>query len=90
MMTSEHSQEAPGHNKTIVVTINTRDVEVNEKHLSYEGVAKLAYPNDAQDGSIIYTVSYSSEHGHDGKLVAGDKVNVKEGMVFVVVKSGRS
>lgn len=89
-MTSEHSQEAPGHNKTFEIVINTREVTINEDHLSYEQVTKLAHPTDPQDGSIIYTVSYTSEHGHDGKLVAGEKVKLQKGMVFVVVKSGRS
>lgn len=89
-MTSEHSQEAPGHNKTFEIVVNTRKVAVTDNHLSYEQVTKIAYSGDPQDGSIIYTVSYTSEHGHDGKLVAGEKVKLQEGMVFVVVKSGRS
>lgn len=90
-MASEHSEEAPGHNKSYAIVVNTRNVTVNEDHLSYEQVAKIAYPSDPQDGSIIYTVSYTSEHGPDGRLVAGQDVKLKkEGMVFVVVKSGRS
>lgn len=89
-MTSEQSQEAPGHNKVFDIVVNTRKVDVTDRHLSYEQVSNIAYPADPQDGSIIYTVSYTSEHGHDGKLVAGEKVKLQEGMVFVVVKSSRS
>jgi len=89
-MTSEQAQQAPGHNKTFEIVVNTRKVEVTESRLSYEQVSKIAYPSDPQDGSIIYSVSYSNEHGHDGQLVAGQDVKIKDGMVFVVVKSGRS
>lgn len=89
-MANEHSQDAPGQNKTVTIVVNLNEFEVTGKEISYREVAKLAYPSDADSAEIIYTISYTNPKGPDGELHEGKSVKLHEGMVFVVGKSNRS
>jgi hypothetical protein len=89
-MSNARSDLAPGHNRPFTIYVNTREMVVSDHRLSYEQVVKLAFPDDAADPNRRYTVAYANQHGHDGTLVAGQDVEVKEGMVFNVVRSNRS
>lgn len=89
-MPSAQSAQAPGQNKSFTIYVNTREMVVTDHRLTYEQVVKLAFPEDTPDPNRRYTVAYANQHGHDGTLVAGQDVEVKEGMVFNVVRSNRS
>ena len=79
-----------GHKKTYEIIVNGRQRHVNEHELSYEEVVKLAFSDDQPDANILYTIAYANPHGKDGTLTAGEKVKIKEGMVFNVTKTNRS
>ena len=79
-----------GHKKTFEVIVNGRPRHVTEPELSYEDVVKLAFRDDQADANILYTIAYANPHGKDGTLTAGEKVKIKEGMVFNVTKTNRS
>ena len=89
-MSEAQNEMAPGHNKTYSIKINTREVTVTEHRLSFEEVVKLAFPNDPPDPLRIYTVTYATREGHDRSLVAGESVEIKNGMAFNVTKTNRS
>lgn len=89
-MTNSHSEQTPGHNKSIDIVINGRHREVPGPKVSYEELVKLAFPDDQPNPDLVYTVAYVNPHGHDGTLVAGQDVHVKEGMCFNVTKTNRS
>ncbi len=80
----------PSHEVTLI--INTRPRVWAEKKITYEEVVSLAFPDDAPDSNITYTVRYSRGHdGHgSGTLTATKDVTVKEGMVFDVTRTIRS
>ncbi|MDX9786851.1 MAG: multiubiquitin domain-containing protein [Desulfobacterales bacterium] len=89
-MSNNHSDNAPGQNKTTTIIVNGRQREVTGKTISYSQVVQLAFPNDQADANIDYTVAYANPHGKDGTLVNGQEVHVKEGMIFNVTKTNRS
>ena len=89
-MSKEHSEHAPGQNKTTTIIVNGRQREVVGKNVSYSQIVQLAFPNDQPDTNIEYTVAYANPHGKDGTLVNGQEVHVKEGMIFNVTKTNRS
>ncbi|PKN17703.1 MAG: hypothetical protein CVU71_14835 [Deltaproteobacteria bacterium HGW-Deltaproteobacteria-6] len=90
LMTSNHSEQSPGHNKTTMIIINGRQREVTGKEITYSQVVQMAFPDDQNSETIEYTVAYANPHGQDGTLVNGQTVHIKEGMVFNVTKTNRS
>jgi len=47
------------HKKTYEIIVNGRPRNVTGHELSYEEVVKLAFPDDAPDANILYTVAYA-------------------------------
>lgn len=89
-MNKNHSDQAHGHNKTYSIIVNGRQREVTENKLTYLEVVQLAYPGEEPSNTIIFTVTYSNPHGKDGSLIAGDKVKIKDGIIFNVVRTDQS
>jgi hypothetical protein len=77
--------------KTVTIIINGARHEWPKDEISYEQVAKLAFP-DTFDPNTIYTIKYRNGHGHkpEGTLVKGASVKVKDGMVFTAKDTGES
>lgn len=76
--------------KSYTLIMNGRERTVTEKKQSYRDIAKLAYP-DANFEQFLYTITYfKGEGGHEGDLVEGETINVKDGMVFNVRRSDKS
>lgn len=95
-MTTPHEQDAAlltaKGGRTTTIIINARSHEVEAKELSYEEVVNLAYNNSPPSGeNVIITVTYSrGEDGKEGSMLPGDRVKVKNKMVFDVSATDRS
>jgi len=88
MATENKTGDKPGKDYTIIV--NGRERTVAEKKQSYRDIARLAYP-DANFEQFLYTITFfKGESGHEGDLVEGETINVKDGMVFNVRRSDKS
>lgn len=74
--------------KSFHIVINGQQETVHDNHLTYEQVVRLAFPDGPFD--ILYSVTYANPHGHDGTLAPGQKVTIKDGMSFNVIKTNRS
>jgi Multiubiquitin len=76
------------------VILNMEKVGVPQQKLTYAQLVHLAYPGDppADDSDIVYTISVTYPDGvGDTSVSRGSQpVNVKEGMVINVRKTGRS
>lgn len=81
-------QQGGGHGKTFKIIVNGTPELWSGNVITYEQVVQLAFPGAPSE--MLFTVSYSSEHGKSGTLAPGGKTDVKEGMVFDVVKTNRS
>ncbi|MDD2465563.1 MAG: multiubiquitin domain-containing protein [Desulfobulbus sp.] len=84
------NDQAPGQNKTYSIIVNGRPREVTEHKLTYLQVVQLAYPGEQPTEKIVYTVTFSNPHGHDGTLVDGQNVQIKNGIIFNVKKTDQS
>jgi hypothetical protein len=76
--------------RDITIYINTVKVQVHKKTLAYQELVELAYPGDVPSPGKVYEITYSSDHGPDGKVGVGGSVHIKEGMVFNVGLTNRS
>lgn len=92
-MSNEHEdkREKPDHDKSVTIIVNGRKKEVKAKELSYEEIVKLAFDNPPSGPNVVITVAYSKgEHGAHGTLLPGQKVRIKDGMVFDVTPTDKS
>lgn len=78
-----------GHGKTVTIIVNTRRREWANKDITFEQVVELAFPGQPYDPDGT-TVEYSKGHGKDKALHAGERVEVKDEMVFDVELGNRS
>lgn len=89
----EHEDKDMHKHDWQTIIVNGVRHETQEKKLSFEELIQLAFGRYDAENNVAYTVTYSCKngnHSNKGILVAGDSVNVKEGMVFNVTKTTRS
>ena len=70
--------------------MNGRPKEVAQHKLSYLEVVQLAFPGEVPTETIVFTVTFSTPHGKEGRMVAGDVEVIKDGMIFNVRKTDQS
>lgn len=97
-MTSEFEKEAKTDDrkehekgKDISIVVNGERHAWPKGDISYEDVAKLAFP-ESFDTTTIYSIKYRNGHGEkpEGNLVKGASVKVKDGMIFTAKDTGES
>lgn len=83
---------APGHNKEVIILVNSREKEWDKKTITYEEVIILAFGSISTDPNVSYSVTYKKGDNNkpEGIMVNGDEVKVKEGMRFNVTQTNRS
>lgn len=74
------------------IIVNGREKEWGSRTISYEQVAKLAFPGYSENSSTVYTISYTKGPGQnpEGSMVMGDSVFVKPKMIFNVTATNKS
>jgi hypothetical protein len=85
-----HSGEARELEFRIIVNLELKEVE--HRVLTFREVVALAYPDPDFKPTIIYTVTYKKAVApmHQGSLIEGEKVEIKNGTVFNVTKTDKS
>lgn len=80
------------HDKEVTIIVNTREKTWTKKEISYEEVIVLAFGSYSNDENVVYTVTYSKgpDSHHEGSLVKGGSVKVKDGMIFNVTQTNKS
>lgn len=78
--------------KQVTIIINGREFEVEKDKISFEKIIELGLGEYKPSENTAYTVSYSKGENTKpkGQLVVGDKVMVKEGMIFNVSRTNKS
>jgi len=78
--------------KEVTIIVNTREKTWNEKKISYEEVIILAFGSYSDDPNIVYTVTFTKgeKPKHEGSLMKGESVKVKDGMIFNVTQTNKS
>ncbi|WP_159076451.1 multiubiquitin domain-containing protein [Flagellimonas amoyensis] len=72
--------------------VNAKEKVWNKPFISYEEVIKLAYGSISTDPNVCYTVIYKRgpKGFEEGSLVKGQKVKVKQRMIFNVTATNKS
>jgi hypothetical protein len=79
--------------KTVTIVVDGSPHEVPKKEdITYVEVVTLADPSYPQHPEVTYSVTYTRGDGHkpEGILAPGGSVKVKEGMAFIVDRTGQS
>jgi hypothetical protein len=79
--------------KTVTIVVDGTPHEVPKKdEITYVEVVTLADPTYPQHPETTYSVTYTRGHGNkpEGILAPGGSVKVKDGMSFVVDRTGQS
>jgi Multiubiquitin len=78
--------------KTVTIVIDGTPHEVAKDTMTYAEIVTLAYPDYPSNPQITYSVTYKRGHGNkpEGTLSLGGSVNVKDGMIFNVSRTGQS
>ena len=75
--------------KQYKIFVNTEEKTVESNIVSYEQVVLLAFP--APPVPTVYSVTYEkAEKPKEGDLLAGQRVEIKEGTEFDVTPTGKS
>jgi Multiubiquitin len=87
MSKHEHGYEHHEHEYTVIV--NGRSKKVEQSELSYDEVVALAFDPVPSGPNVVITVTW--RHGNEsGTLIAGESVEVKDGMKFDVTATDKS
>ncbi len=78
--------------RRFTIYVNGQAKTVPTKTVTYEQIVKLAFPNPITGPNIIYTVGYEDgpHKNPSGSLMPGEKVHVKDGMIFDVTPTDKS
>lgn len=81
-----------GKNYEITLIVNGRAKSWTEKIISFDQVVVLAYGTHDPNANKIYTVTYDKgpKENREGSMVLGDKVFVKDKMIFNVTCTDKS
>ncbi|MBL7894531.1 MAG: multiubiquitin domain-containing protein [Bacteroidia bacterium] len=76
----------------VVIIVNGRERSWDKRTITFEEVVKLAFDNYMDNGTTLYTVTYKKgpEQNPEGTMVKGDKVFVKNKMIFNVTSTDKS
>jgi hypothetical protein len=81
-----------GPHKAITIYVNGEQKQVSTKRLSFEELAKIAYPIPPAGDNLLYTVSYEDgpPPNPQGSMKEGETLKVKNGMIFNVTATDKS
>ncbi|WP_247394656.1 multiubiquitin domain-containing protein [Ralstonia pseudosolanacearum] len=94
----DHAHESDGpegqagaaHGKVFTIVVNGEQKVIHQKHLSFQEVCEIAFPQGPFGENIRYTVTYTYPDGREGSMTKGSTVEVENGMVFYVGNTDRS
>jgi hypothetical protein len=74
------------------IVVNAQPFTVATREVTFAQIVKLAFGAEADDPDKTFTITYrkSDDARHDGTLVEGGTVKVKNGTVFNVTSTTRS
>lgn len=92
LVQDEHFYSAHAHKVEYVIIVNARRKTVSGRKITFDQVVKLAFPSGPPSPQTVYTVAYSNgpPRNPEGKMVPGQTVKIRDGMVFDVTETSRS
>lgn len=80
------------HANEFTIIVNGREKHVSENELSFDQLVVLAFGTVQNNGRTVYTITYRHGEGnkHEGTLVEGQTVAIKNRMIFNVTPTDKS
>lgn len=89
MSDTTESVESHGHDKDFHIIVNGEPKALESKVVTFDEAVRLAFPDP--DPNTIYSVTFErAEKPHEGELVKGQEVAVKNGTELDVTPTGKS
>lgn len=87
--TQEHGS---GRDKEIEIIVNGRKNVVTKNELAFMEVVQLAFDPVPTGENVVFTVTYRKADGkkHEGTLVEGETLHVKDGTIINVIQTDKS
>jgi hypothetical protein len=84
--------EGGQHDKDFVVVVNARRKTVETDVLTFDQVVDLAFEDPRRGPNIVFTITYRHAKGpkHEGSLLEGESVEIRDGTVFNVTRTDKS
>jgi hypothetical protein len=78
--------------RTVFLVVNGREKPWGEREITFEQLVILAFGNIANNPNTVFTVTYKNgpEKNREGSMVKGDKVFIKNKMIFNVTATDKS
>jgi hypothetical protein len=78
--------------KTITIIVDGTPVKVDSDPVTYAEIVTIAYSDFPQHQEITYSVTYKDgpKDNREGILAPGTSVDIKDGMKFLVKRTGQS
>jgi hypothetical protein len=79
--------------RTFTVIVNGRKKQVKTEYLSFDDVVNLRFDNNPPQGdNWVFTITYRNgpRENPKGSLTRGNKVKIKDGMIFDVTATDKS
>jgi multiubiquitin len=82
----------PRQDHTVTIIVNGRPKVVEKMVFTFQEIVRLAFPNAVFPSDFEYTVTFTRgpHDNHEGTLIEGGTVKVKEGMIFNVTETNKS
>jgi hypothetical protein len=88
----EHFHTAEAREKPLHIIVNLERKEVEKRVLTFREVVAIAYPDPDFGPNVVWTVTFKKAVAptHEGTLIEGGKVEIKNGTIFNVSKTTKS
>lgn len=92
LVEDEHFYIAHSHKMEHTIIVNARRKTATGRKISFEQVVKLAFPDGPPSPQTVYTVAFTNgpPRNPEGKMIAGQTVKIRDGMIFDVTETSRS
>jgi hypothetical protein len=88
----EHFHSAKQRERAFKIIINGEPVVVRKRVLTFDEITKLAFPGLPTGPQIVFTVTFKKAAGptHQGTLLPGGTVKIKNGTIVNVTRTDKS
>jgi hypothetical protein len=88
----DHFHSAEMRRKEFRIIVNAELKEVTQSVLTFDEVVALAFPDARKGPNVVFTVTYkkAAKPPHEGSLIEGQSVAIKNGTIFNVTKTDKS
>lgn len=91
-MADGNTEHGSGRDKEIEIVVNGRKKVITKKELTFVEVVQLAFDPVPAGENVVFTVTYRKADGkkHEGTLVEGETLHVKDGTIINVIQTDKS